>query len=114
MATKNENDGWGTVSEVSATQVTLDVGDSFTGIRRGSEVLTANDGNEFTVHYFDATNVGKSGLEEGEFCSVAESHKLKKLADIPDGHEVRITRVKDVDVNRPQPMKDYRIESRAL
>lgn len=109
----SSDDGWGTVSEVSATQVSLEIGDVFTGIKRGSEVLTANDGNEFTVYYFEAKNVGTSGLEEDEFCSFAESHKLKKLAEVPDGHMVRITRVKDVDVNRPQPMKDYRIESKA-
>lgn len=111
--TQNDSDGWVTDSEESPTQVKFDTdGDKFTGIKVGSDVLTARDGNEFTVYLFRAYGA-QNGLEDGEYCSVAESHKLKPLADIADGRIVEITRIKTIDVGRPQPMTDYRIRSKA-
>jgi hypothetical protein len=110
----NDNDGWTTVAEESATQIKFDTdGDTFTGVKVGSDRLTARDGNEFTVYLFRAHGA-QNGIEDGEFCSIAESYKLQALAEIPDGHLVRVTRTKLVDVGRPQPMTDYKIESKPL
>ena len=115
MASKTGNDSeWTTVSDESPTQIKFDTdGDVFEGIKVGSDVLTAKDGNEFTVYLFRAHGA-QNGLEDGEYCSIAESHKLKPLADVPDGFLVRVTRVKLVDVGRPQPMTDYKIQSREV
>lgn len=115
-----DDEGWTTEVEESAVKVTFDeVGDKFTGIKNGQRVVTFDDPKEgeksFTVYQFRAWKMEAHGLEDGTLCDIQESYKLKGLADIPDGVLVRITRMADVPVSgRPQPMKDFRIESRRV
>lgn len=113
-----DDDGWETEVEESAIKVTFDqVGDVFTGIKVGSRLVEFDDPREghkeFTVYQFKSWHL--DGLEDGTLCDIQESFKLQKLAEIPDGKLVRITRMADVPVNgRPQPMKDYRVESKTV
>lgn len=114
------DDGWETESQESAVKVSLDeVGDVFTGILLGSRLVEFDDPREgkkeFTVYQFQAMGMEESaGLEDGTLCDIQESFKLKPLSDVKPGRLVRITRMRDVDVNRPQPMKDYRIQSKEV
>lgn len=114
MAKTTTEDEWTIDSEESPIQVKFtEDGDKFTGVKCGSQELTAGDGKTFTVYLFRSVDNEAEDIKDGELCSVAESHKLKALADIADGRFVEITRTKLVDVGRPQPMTDYRIRSRA-
>lgn len=110
------DEGWETESEESAVKVTLDeVGDVFTGILLGSRLVEFSDKegpHEFTVYQFSARGV--EGLDDGTLCDIQESFKLKPLSEVKTGKLVRITRTRDVEVGRPQPMKDYRIESKTV
>jgi hypothetical protein len=115
-STANDNDGWVTTSDESPLQVKFDTfGDTFTGIKSGKMELTGSDGEPFTLYLFRAQGMAEThGVEDGELCSIAHSYKLAGLDDIPDGMLTRVTYVKDVEVGRPQPMKDYRIQTREL
>lgn len=121
MATKDtqkvtvENDGWTTVVDESPTQIKFDtLGDVFTGIKTGQKTLqSAKEKEDFTIYLFRAQGMSEAGIDDGEVCSVTESFKLRELADIPDGTMTRITYVKDVEIGRQQPMKDYTIQTRA-
>lgn len=110
-----DEDGWETESEESAVKVTFDeVGDVFTGILTGSRLVEFDDKeshHEFTVYQFKSQGV--DGLEDGTLCDIQESFKLKPLAEVKTGRLVRVTRTRDVEVGRPQPMKDYRIQSKS-
>jgi len=114
----HDTDGWETEQEESAIKVDFDtVGDVFTGIKNGQRTVEFTDkktqeSKEFVVYQFRAH--GMEGLEDGTLCDIQESFKLKGLANIPDGKLVRITRMADVDVNQPAPMKDYRIQSKSV
>lgn len=114
----SDDEGWETEVEESAIKVTFDmVGDVFMGIKVGSRLVEFEDKQEghkeFTVYQFKSWHV--PGLDDGTLCDIQESYKLQGLADIPDGKLVRITRTRDVPVaGRPQPMKDYRVESKTV
>lgn len=116
----DDEEGWQTDVEESAVKVTFDtVGDKFMGIKVGSRLVEFTDPTEgekeFTVYQFRAWHMQSEGLEDGTLCDIQESYKLKGLADIENGKLVRITRMADVPVSgRPQPMKDFRIESKSI
>jgi hypothetical protein len=113
-----DDDGWVTESEESAIKVEFDkVGDVFTGIKLGSRVVEFTDKRtseekKFNVYQFRSWHM--EGLEDGTLCDIQESYKLKALGEIQDGKLVRITRMSDVDVGQPAPMKDYRVESKTV
>ena len=116
----NDEDGWETESEESAFKVSLDTtGDKLTGIKVGQRTVqfTEKSGEEksFVVYQFRTLGMTSLGLEDGTLVDLMESYRLAPLAEIPDGKLVRITRMRDVPVSgRPEPMKDYKIESRAV
>ena len=108
----NDDDGWATTSDESPVQVKFDTfGDTFTGIKAGKMELADKEDRPFTVYLFRAQ--GTPGVENGTLCSIAHSYKLAGLDDITDGTLTRVTYIKDVDVNRPLPMKDYKIQTRS-
>ena len=105
-------DEWETASEESPTRITFDqIGDVFTGIKTGSQELPGDDA-PYTQYLFRAVGMTKLGIEDGELCGINESYKLKPLGEIEDGKMCRIEYVKDVEVGRPQPMKDFRIQTK--
>jgi hypothetical protein len=116
----SDDDGeWTTEVEESAVKVNFDtVGDRFTGIKVGSRLVEFEDPKEghkeFTVYQFRAWHMEAHGLDDGTLCDIQESYKLQGLKDIENGVLVRITRMADVPTGRPQPMKDFRIESRRI
>lgn len=106
-------DEWDTASEESPTRITFDeIGDVFTGVKMGKQELPADDGGTYVQYLFRATGMTEQGIEDGELCGINESYKLKPLGDIEDGKLCRIEYVKDVEVGRPQPMKDFRIQTK--
>lgn len=111
-------EGWVTESEESATNVELEIGESFLGIKQETERSFESNGKVVPVFEFRAYGAqgGPEGVEDGELCAFVGSYKLLGVRDIPAGKLVRITRMKDVPMtggNR-QPMKDYRVQSRDL
>ena len=113
---KTEEDTWTTVGQESATQVELETGETFTGIKTADGDSFESNGKIVPVFQFYAAGDqgGEEGVKDGELCSFIGSYKLLCLADIPEGHMVRITRFKDVPMsgNGRQAMKDYQVQSK--
>jgi hypothetical protein len=113
---KTEEDAWTTVGQESATQVELETGETFTGIKVADGEPFESNGKTVPVYQFTATGDqgGEEGVKDGELCSFIGSYKLLCLADIPEGNMVRITRFRDVPMNGNgrQPMKDYQVQSK--
>jgi len=107
---------WETVTDESPTQVELEPGESFLGIKAGERTAEMSDGKEVPVFLFRAYGAqgGDEGVEDGELCSMIGSFKLLGLKDVPDGKLCRITRMRDVPMTGGgrQPMKDYKVQSR--
>jgi hypothetical protein len=110
-----QSEEWETVSEESATQVMLEVGDVFTGVKYGYYTIPNTEEGKPPLEFYTFRARGmEPNLAEGEICSILVTYKLKALEDINDGRLVRITRVKDVLLSGArQAMKDYKIQSRA-
>lgn len=112
------DEGWNTVSEESATNVELEVGETFLGIKQDTNREFESNGKTVPVFEFRAYGAqgGEEGVADGELCAFTGSYKLLPVKDIPAGHLVRITRMRDVPMTggSRQPMKDYRVQSRVL
>ncbi len=102
----SQDDGWNVVSDESPTKVIFDtIGDVFQGVFEGEKEITPKEGDPFTMYLFRGP--------DGELFGIPESFKIKTgMAEVKAGQECRIEYVKDVNVGRPQPMKDYRISVR--
>lgn len=105
IMTASGDGGWTVVSDESPIKVVFDeIGDVFIGTFEGSQELKSKDDQPFTMWLF---------RHEGDLYGIQDSHKLRiGLSQVEKGREVRIEYVKDVEVGRPQPMKDFRISVR--
>lgn len=104
---------WETQSDESPTLIQFEEpGEVFIGIKAGQRTLTDTEGKEFIMYTFRAIAQQDLGIDDSELCGIYESYKLKPLAEIPDGTLTRIEFVKTVDVGRPQPMKDFKIQTK--
>jgi hypothetical protein len=102
------DDGWTTVAEETGSRIIFDtVGDTFTGIFRTKQHIVPEntDKEEFDLLTFTG--------EDGEAYSTAPGYKLTRAFDnIKPGTTVRITLKALIPTDWPQPMKDFRVETR--
>jgi hypothetical protein len=112
MATQPKDDGFETVSEESPTTIKFDTfGDQFIGAYVGVNEVEMPDGKKFNQYLFRGVGPASAGIESGALYAVNESYKIRQgMAKVTPGQVARITYVKDVPTNQPQPMKDYTIE----
>lgn len=103
-----DNVEWQTVVAESGTQIVFDeIGDVFVGLYLGSRIVEfvnpKGETETFTLLTFKGT--------DGEIYQTNAGWKLQEgFRDIPAQSITRITRVKDVDTGRKDPMKDFRID----
>lgn len=123
---KTMEESWEIVATETATKVVFDTpadnaegkpGDVFTGVKTGSQVIEMPDDSKgrpqdpFTQYLFR----GWGEFPHAELFGINESAKLEALDKIPDGKLVRVSYIKNVDIkNKPEPMKDFRVEMRDL
>jgi len=110
------DEGWEVVSEETATKIIFDsFGDTWDGVKVGIEIIEMpQDSKGNAQEPFVQVLFRKYPENDGVLYGVNESYKLTKLQDIPDGKIVRMTYVKDVEVGKGNPMKDFRILMREL
>jgi hypothetical protein len=112
MADKNPadvNDGWTTVADETPALVVFDTPgeDVFTGtFVEKRHIINPNDADQQWDQYvFRGT--------DGDLYGINSSYSIAKgMEAVNPGQECRITFVKTVDVGRPSPMKDFKIETR--
>jgi len=94
---------WHTAVQETGDQIVFDtIGDEFVGMFNGPQTAE-KEGEEFTILTFEGT--------DGKPYQTNAGWKLERaFVDIPTGTVVRITYVKDIDVNQPSPLKDFRVD----
>lgn len=104
MANSNAEE-WTTVADETPAQVIFDtVGDVFVGRFVEKRTLTPNPEQSWDQFVF-------RGIEDGELYGINSSYSIAKgMETVQPGSVVRLTYVKDVEVGRPSPMKDFKIE----
>lgn len=112
MAAANDAEEWDTVLDESPVRIIMDtVGDCFIGDYEGELYIPAEqnitkdkpEGEAFTLLIF-------RGLD-GKPYALNKTVKLERAFDaIAEGSRVRVTLMKEIDTDRGNPMKDYKVD----
>lgn len=107
----DESSDWTSALTEAPTMVVFDtLGDEFIGTYLGYELIQFTDPKEGEKEFKQYKFVGTDGVIYG----INSTYRIDKgMADVPEGKLTRIVYVKDVDVNRPQPMRDFSIQYKA-
>lgn len=104
------DEGWGLEQDESPDKLIFDtIGDEYVGLYCGIEHITPNEDEGQDFEPFDQLMFWD--LESPKVIP-ASFRLILAMRRIMVGREVRILYVKDVDVDQPTPMKDYKVWSR--
>lgn len=107
MAASNA-DEWTTVADETPAQVIFDtVGDVFVGTYvEKRHIVNPNDPEQQWDQFVFRG-------EDGDLYGVNSSYSIAKgMESVQPGKVTRLTYIKDVNVGRPSPMKDFKVETK--
>jgi hypothetical protein len=124
-ASEDSDAEWETVDQGTRVQVSFEIiGDQFTGIKMGTEVITNPNPDpktgvceEWTSYLFEGISVKAEGAADSDVkglpCGIAAGWSLRQALDkVADGQITRITYTRNTDVAQPAPMKEFRVDVR--
>ena len=105
--TQTQNDEWETVAEPRTKMIFDTVGDVWTGIYEGTEIIIDPNTGE-SYDYLNFRDL------DGEPYTTSASYTLKSgLSKVPVGSTVKITYMSDTDMGKGKnPMKNFKIQTR--
>ena len=111
MAASNA-DEWTVVADETPAQIVFDsVGDVFVGRYVEKRHITNPNDPEQQWDQYVFRGIGDE--VDGVLCGVNSSYSIAKgMETVQPGQVTRLTYIKDVNVGRPSPMKDFKVETK--